>query len=60
MISEQSMPDRDKDAFKKTHWSDKKYEGTDIPYPTNGRILFETLWFEFFVYGDYRINDRFL
>ena len=38
-----------------------KYNGLEIPYPDNwGGFLLEPYEFEFFVYGDYRINDRFL
>lgn len=62
MISEQSSPIKDKDALlKKLSEAIEKYEGREIPYPTNwGGYLFEPYEFEFFVYGDYRINDRFL
>lgn len=62
MISDQSSPIADKEALlKKLSEAKDKYEGTDIPYPTNwGGYLFEPYEFEFFVYGDYRINDRFL
>lgn len=62
MISNQSSPIADKDALlKKLTEATEQYEGTTIPYPTNwGGYLFEPYEFEFFVYGDYRINDRFL
>lgn len=62
MISNQSSPIADKDELlKKLTEATEKYEGTTIPYPTNwGGYLFEPYEFEFFVYGDYRINDRFL
>ena len=62
MISEQSSPIADKDALMtKLTEATKKYDGVEIPYPENwGGYLFEPYEFEFFVYGDYRINDRFL
>jgi pyridoxamine 5'-phosphate oxidase len=62
MISEQSSPIADKDALlKRLEEALKKYAGAEIPYPQNwGGYLFEPYEFEFFVYGDYRINDRFL
>ncbi len=62
MISEQSSPIVDKDALMaKLTEATQKYDGLEIPYPKNwGGYLFEPYEFEFFVYGDYRINDRFL
>lgn len=62
MISQQSSPIADKDLLmKKLEEATLKFEGTTIPYPKNwGGYLFEPYEFEFFVYGDYRINDRFL
>lgn len=62
MISEQSSPIADKDALmQKLSEATQKYDGQEIPYPANwGGYLFEAYEFEFFVYGDYRINDRFL
>ena len=62
MISEQSSPIADKDALmQKLFEATQKYDGQEIPYPTNwGGYLFEPYEFEFFLYGDYRINDRFL
>lgn len=61
-ISEQSSPIADKDALlKKLEEARIKFDGKDIPLPKNwGGFLFEPYEFEFFVYGDYRINDRFL
>ena len=61
-ISEQSSPIKDKAALmKKLEDASKKYDGVEIPFPVNwGGYLFEPYEFEFFVYGDYRINDRFL
>ncbi|MBC7428978.1 MAG: pyridoxamine 5'-phosphate oxidase [Bacteriovorax sp.] len=61
-ISEQSSPIADKDTLmKKLSDADRKFQGSEVPRPENwGGILFEPYEFEFFVYGDYRINDRFL
>ena len=61
-ISEQSTPIEDKSALmKKLEAASQKFDGMDIPCPVNwGGFLFEPYEFEFFVYGDYRINDRFL
>lgn len=61
-ISEQSSPIEDKAALlKKMEDAEKKYLGQDIPRPPNwGGFIFEPYEFEFFVYGDFRINDRFL
>ncbi len=61
-ISEQSSPIADKDALlKKLEEARMKFDGKEIPLPqTWGGFLFEPYEFEFFVYGDYRINDRFL
>jgi pyridoxamine 5'-phosphate oxidase len=62
MISDQSMPIADKDSLlKRLEEATKKFSTVEVPYPTNwGGYLFEPYEFEFFVYGDYRINDRFL
>lgn len=62
MISEQSSPIQDKDALMtRLREATKMYDGVEIPYPENwGGYLFEPYEFEFFLYGDYRINDRFL
>lgn len=61
-ISEQSSPIEDKAALmKKVEEADKKFQGTEVPRPANwGGFIFEPYEFEFFVYGDFRINDRFL
>lgn len=61
-ISEQSSPISDKDALlKKLEDARQKFDGVEIPLPQSwGGFLFEPYEFEFFVYGDYRINDRFL
>lgn len=61
-ISEQSSPIEDKAALmKKLEDASNKFDGGEIPFPVNwGGFLFEPYEFEFFVYGDYRINDRFL
>lgn len=61
-ISDQSSPINDKAALlKKLEEARIKFEGKEIPLPAQwGGFLFEPYEFEFFVYGDYRINDRFL
>ncbi|MBC7714383.1 MAG: pyridoxamine 5'-phosphate oxidase [Rhizobacter sp.] len=61
-ISNQSSPIADKDTLmKKLSDADQKFQDTQVPRPGNwGGFLFEPYEFEFFVYGDYRINDRFL
>lgn len=61
-ISEQSSPIEDKSALmKKLSEASARFDGDEIPFPVNwGGFLFEPYEFEFFVYGDYRINDRFL
>ncbi len=47
-----SLENNLKDAF-------KKFEGKEVPLPSNwGGYLVEPYEFEFFVYGDYRLNDR--
>ena len=62
LISQQSSPIADKTALlAKLEEAKKKYEGAPIPCPPNwGGFLFEPYEFEFFIYGEYRINDRFL
>lgn len=61
-ISEQSSPIEDKATLlKKLEDADKKFQNVKVPRPDNwGGFLFEPYEFEFFVYGDFRINDRFL
>ena len=61
-ISEQSSPIADKEALlKKLDLATQNFQGKDIPLPASwGGYYFEPYEFEFFVYGDYRINDRFL
>lgn len=61
-ISDQSSPINDKAALlKKLEEARIKFDGKEIPLPAQwGGFLFEPYEFEFFVYGDYRINDRFL
>lgn len=60
-ISDQSSPIEDKAALlKKLAEASAQFDGDEIPFPVNwGGFLFEPYEFEFFVYGDYRINDRF-
>lgn len=61
-MSEQSHPIEDKNALiKKLEETKKRFEGQEIPLPKSwGGYFFTPYEFEFFVYGDYRINDRFL
>ncbi len=61
-ISEQSSPIADKDALlEKLEKATQAFQGKDVPLPASwGGFYFEPYEFEFFVYGDYRINDRFL
>lgn len=61
-ISEQSSPIEDKAVLlKKMEETDKKFQGKEIPRPVNwGGFIFEPYEYEFFVYGEFRINDRFL
>lgn len=61
-MSEQSSPVADKAALiKKLNEVAKKFENVPVELPENwGGYLFLPYEFEFFLYGDYRINDRFL
>ena len=61
-ISEQSSPIADKDALlKKLEETKLIFAGKEIPRPDNwGGLIFEPYEFEFFVYGEFRLNDRFL
>lgn len=61
-MSEQSSPVADKATLlKKLNEVNKKFENTPVELPENwGGYLFLPYEFEFFLYGDYRINDRFL
>lgn len=61
-ISAQSSPIEDKNALlKKLHEAEDKFRGTEIPLPAHwGGFLVEPYEFEFFLYGDHRLNDRFL
>ena len=61
-ISMQSSPINDKNALlTKLEEASQKFSGIEIPRPVNwGGYLIEPYEFEFFVYGDFRINDRFL
>jgi pyridoxamine 5'-phosphate oxidase len=61
-ISQQSAPIADKETLmNKLADADKEFQNSRIPRPENwGGFLFRPYEFEFFVYGDYRINDRFL
>lgn len=61
-ISDQSSPIEDKEALlKKLNEAQKTFEEKEVPHPAHwGGFYFEPYEFEFFVYGEYRINDRFL
>jgi pyridoxamine 5'-phosphate oxidase len=61
-ISQQSSSIEDKAALlKKLKEAEQKYTNTEIPHPNYwGGYLFKPYEFEFFLYGDYRLNDRFL
>jgi pyridoxamine 5'-phosphate oxidase len=62
LISDQSSAIFNKDALlKKLDIAKTKYNNTEIPLPDYwGGYLFEPYEFEFFLYGDHRLNDRFL
>lgn len=61
-MSHQSHPIEDKNALlQKLENLKVEFENKEIPLPkTWGGYFFIPYEFEFFVYGDYRINDRFL
>lgn len=61
-ISSQSAPIEDKEALKvKFETAKKEFEGKEIPLPENwGGYLVAPYEFEFFLYGESRLNDRFL
>lgn len=61
-MSAQSSPVADKAALiTKLNEVAKKFENTPVELPVDwGGYLFLPYEFEFFLYGDYRINDRFL
>ena len=62
LVSMQSSPIEDKGALlKKLDEAHLKYDGREIPLPDHwGGMLFVPYEFEFFLYGDHRLNDRFL
>ncbi|MBC7538883.1 MAG: pyridoxamine 5'-phosphate oxidase [Bacteriovorax sp.] len=61
-LSHQSEPISDKAALLlKYNETVEKFEGKPIPLPENwGGFLVEPYEYEFFLYGDNRLNDRFL
>jgi pyridoxamine 5'-phosphate oxidase len=61
-ISHQSAIIEDKQALlSKFEEVKNKYANTEIPHPENwGGYLVTPYEFEFFLYGDFRLNDRFL
>jgi pyridoxamine 5'-phosphate oxidase len=61
-ISEQSSPIASKDELlRKLEVTQKEFDGREIPCPANwGGYLVTPYEFEFFIYGEYRLNDRFL
>lgn len=61
-ISEQSSPIADKQALlDKLEKARKQFANKEVPTPEHwGGYFFEPYEIEFFVYGDYRLNDRFL
>lgn len=61
-ISSQSSPIEDKKSLvDKFQAAQKKFEGKEIPMPEHwGGFLVDPYEFEFFLYGDNRLNDRFL
>lgn len=60
-VSEQSAPISDKKTLlEKVDKANIFFQGKDIPRPKNwGGYIFTPYEFEFFVYGEHRINDRF-
>ena len=62
-ISRQSQPIEDRDTLlKKFSDTDKEFEGKDIPYPAErwgGFYVIPKRW-EFFIYREFRLNDRFI
>lgn len=61
-ISHQSSPIEDKATLLgKLTEAQEKFKNTEIPLPDHwGGFLFEAYEFEFFLYGEHRLNDRFL
>lgn len=61
-MSNQSRPVEDKKALlHKLEEVKKEFQSKEIPLPSQwGGYLFTPYEFEFFLYGDYRLNDRFL
>lgn len=61
-ISSQSSPVKDKKGLiEKFNAAKKEFEGSEIPLPAQwGGFLVEPYEYEFFLYGENRLNDRFL
>lgn len=61
-VSDQSSSIADKETLLKKY-SEKslELEGKDVPYPSNwGGFLIDPKEIEFFIYGEFRLNDRIL
>lgn len=61
-ISDQSKPILDKQSLlKKLQEAEKTFDQKAIPHPSHwGGYYIKPYEFEFFLYGDFRLNDRFL
>lgn len=61
-VSSQSAPIKDKaELIDKLQMAKKEFEGKEIPLPLSwGGYLVTPYEFEFFLYGEHRLNDRFL
>ena len=61
-ISDQSKPIKDKQSLlSKLHEAEKKFDQKPIPHPSHwGGYYIKPYEFEFFLYGEFRLNDRFL
>lgn len=61
-ISEQSAPIEDKaELLRKLHLAKEKFDSSPIPTPEHwGGYIFIPDEVEFFLYGEHRLNDRFL
>lgn len=61
-ISHQSSPIENKDKLlEKLNLAKEQFKNKEIPLPAHwGGFVFEAYEFEFFLYGEHRLNDRFL
>ncbi len=61
-MSHQSAEVKDKAALiEKLNQVTKEFDGKEIPLPDHwGGYIFTPYEFEFFLYGEFRLNDRFL